>query len=445
MSRRAALRLVALLGAVVVCAPARASDPALGHKLNTSLIPRKSSRPEERASECVQRTPSFGLWDAGRKIAPGAAGHVYVVEQSDGNRLLLSDLTEGLRGWTPSGAVIPLRQAEPFFSQQITANPRSAFAFLMRGVVRYENDDLDHAVADVDEALRLDPKYVPALIVRGYLWQWRNRLDQALADLDKAIELDSRNSYAFVERGIFHYNMKSYDKALRDFEAAVDLGSRCALIYIGRGMIDLEKRDPKKAQAEFKQALELDPKHPDAFRGLASMFLMRGDTRKALAVLDQAVELDPQSPDSHGNRAVVLLSIDKYDKALEDLEEVLRFAPDSARALRERAWLLATCPDAKIRNSEQAVVSATRACELTGWNEPQCLRTLAAACAEAVDFAAAVNWQQKAIDLLLDKNPEKSECRRVLDRYKGKKPYRHVGLLEEMGLPIRRPAAKKGD
>ena len=179
---------------------------------------------------------------------------------------------------------------------------------------------------------------------------------------------------------------KEYDKALRDFQAAIDLGSSSAVIYIARGMIHLDKGDPKKAQVEFNQAVRLDPKHPDVYRGFASMFLMRGDTRKALAVLDQAVELDPQSPDSHGNRAVVLLSTGKYDKALDDLDEVIRFAPGSARAHRERAWLLATCPEAKIRNGEQAVVSATRACELTEWKEPHFLATLAAACSEAGDF-----------------------------------------------------------
>jgi len=445
MSRTATFRLVALLVAFAAGVRARASEPADLHKLKSSLLPRKSSRPQERASACVQRTPGFVLWDADRKVTPGAVGYVYLVEQSDGNRLLVSDLNEGLRGWTPAAAVIPLDQAEPFFSQQIKSNPKSVFAFLMRGVVRYENDDLDHALADVDEALRLDPKYVPALIVRGYLWQWRNRLDLAVADMDKAVEIDARNAYAFVERGIFEYNLRKYDKALRDFQAAIDLGSHCAVIYIGMGMIDLEKRDPKKAQTEFKEALKLDPKHPDAYVGLATMFLMRADTRKALAVLDQAVQLDPQSPDSHGNRAIVLLAIGKYDKALADLDEVLRFAPSSARALRERAWLLATCPDAKIRNGDLAVISATRACELTDWNEPQCLTTLAAACSEAGDFGGAVKWQQKAVDLLLDKNPKKHEYRRILDRYKAKKPYRHLGLLEEMGIPIPAQTAKKSE
>ena len=110
-----------------------------------------------------------------------------------------------------------LAEAEAFFSAQIKANPRSAFAFLMRGVVRYENDDLDHAVADLDQALKIDPKYVPALIERAYLWQWRNQLDEAIADVSMAIELDPRNSYAFVERGVFEYSKKEYDKALARF------------------------------------------------------------------------------------------------------------------------------------------------------------------------------------------------------------------------------------
>ena len=158
MSRIPALCRVSLVAAIALGASARASGPADSPKLKTSLIPRKSTRPQERASECVQRTPGFCLWDADKKITPSAAGFVYLVEQSDGNRLLLSDLNEGLRGWTPAGAVVPLDQAESFFSQQIKSNPRNAFAFLMRGVARYENDDLDHAVADLDEALRLEPK-----------------------------------------------------------------------------------------------------------------------------------------------------------------------------------------------------------------------------------------------------------------------------------------------
>ena len=202
MSTRRWAKSAAVLSVFAACAPAIATD--LGHapKLKTSVIPRKTSSARDRASEVLQKTPVFVLADAAKQITPSGAGHMFIVEKTEGNRWLLSDLNEGLRGWVLAANVVPLAQAEAFFTAQIKASPRSAFAFLMRGVARYENDDLDHAVADLDEALKIDPKYVPALIERAYLWQWRNRLDLAIADATKAIELDPKNSYAYVERGV---------------------------------------------------------------------------------------------------------------------------------------------------------------------------------------------------------------------------------------------------
>ena len=68
---------------------------------------------------------------------------------------------------------------------------------------------------------------------------------------------------------------------------------------------------------------------------------------------------------------------------------------------------------------------------------------MAAACSEVGDFDGAVRWQQKAIELVPDKNPEKREYRRILDRYRGKKPYHRLGLFEEMGLQKPRMAVAK--
>ena len=120
MCRFPTLRLVVLAVAVAVGGPGHGSELTDTPKLRTSLLPRKATRPADLASEFVQRTPEFVLWDADQKISPSAAGCVYVVEQSAGNRLLLSDLNEGRRGWVFAGTVVSL---EPGGVVLLSADP----------------------------------------------------------------------------------------------------------------------------------------------------------------------------------------------------------------------------------------------------------------------------------------------------------------------------------
>ena len=88
-----------------------------------------------------------------------------------------------------------------------------------------------------------------------------------------------------------------------------------------------------------------------------------------------------------------------------------------------RAWLLASAPDAKYRDGKKAVESATRACELTNWKESSLLAILAAACGEAGDFESAIKWQTTA-DALHSDDLEKAvgQCR--LKLFEQKRPVR---------------------
>ncbi len=53
---------------------------------------------------------------------------------------------------------------------------------------------------------------------------------------------------------------------------------------------------------------------------------------------------------------------------------------------------------------------------------PATIDTLAAASAESGDFASAVKWQSKAIELLKD-DKTKDDCRTRLKLYEQKQPY----------------------
>ncbi len=159
---------------------------------------------------------------------------------------------------------------------------------------------------------------------------------------------------------------------------------------------------------------------PDAHEARAVYFLSHGKNDKALEDLNEAVRLDPASASRLRVRARVWFEKGDFDRTLSDLNAAIRLEPTDAEAQQGRAWILATCPDPRIRNGEQAVVAATRACELTDWKVAHALTTLAAAHSETGNFAAAVEWQGKALGFVADKSPEKHEYHRLLDRYKAR-------------------------
>ncbi|MHC4538826.1 MAG: WD40 domain-containing protein [Planctomycetota bacterium] len=113
-----------------------------------------------------------------------------------------------------------------------------------------------------------------------------------------------------------------------------------------------------------------------------------------------------------------------YAKTIHDYKMALRLSPDYVPALNDLAWLLATCPKAEFRNGAEAIRHSTKACKLTGWKDYRCIKTLAAAHAEAENFQAAIKYQNEAINLLpQEKQP--TLCARYefwLKQYESGKP-----------------------
>ena len=113
-----------------------------------------------------------------------------------------------------------------------------------------------------------------------------------------------------------------------------------------------------------------------------------------------------------------------YDRAASDYERALRIDPNYPLAIGGLAWLHATARDERFRDGKQAVELATKAGELSRWKFEYSFWTLAAAYAEAGDFDAAIKWQQKAVELVVDNADGLKQAKERLALYKEHKPYR---------------------
>jgi spermidine synthase len=110
------------------------------------------------------------------------------------------------------------------------------------------------------------------------------------------------------------------------------------------------------------------------------------------------LELEPDHLGARQNLGVALDEQGKTREALEQWRDVLRRQPDQVAILNRCAWILATDPEASIRNGVEATVLAERAVRQIQGRDPAILETLAAAYAESGRFVEAVQTAQTAVN-----------------------------------------------
>ena len=168
--------------------------------------------------------------------------------------------------------------------------------------------ELDKAIVDSSEAIRLDPTDPLAYFNRGRAYDSRGAYykanlgssgrqkqqddyNKAVADFTEAIQLNPDYAGAYRHRGNAHYYESEHDKAIADFSEAIRIKPEDVLTHLLRGFAYAYKHQFDKAIADYSEAIRLDPAHAVAYynRGLA--YRARGDKVKAEADGARAREL----------------------------------------------------------------------------------------------------------------------------------------------------------
>jgi tetratricopeptide (TPR) repeat protein len=287
-------------------------------------------------------------------------------------------------------------------ARRLDALSVSQRVLFIRGVEARRSGRPDLAASVFEEILQSDPDYSEAHYNLARAQIELDRLPDAESHLRRAIELRPDFSDAHFNLAILLGRRGERAEAERHLARAaqIDPDHLPTRVLWARVLAEQGKRE--QAIVELERVLELDAATPGAHDALVTIeradaqeHARAGDFGRAAEQFDRLVVLAPEDAQAHLGRGMTLVLAGSYARAREALEASLERLPDHAALGDLLARLLATCPDASIRDGARAVAMAARVVAV----EPSVdhSETLAMALAEAGRWDEAVALQRRVL------------------------------------------------
>jgi tetratricopeptide (TPR) repeat protein len=214
------------------------------------------------------------------------------------------------------------------YSEAIRLQPNYAFAYNNRGRILEERGEYDRALSDYNTAIRLVTNQPVMFNGRGNVWFDKSEFNRALADYDEAIRLDPNYADAFNGQGNTLKGLGDFDRAIDSFSTAIRLNPGNSYFYTGRAATWQEKGEFERAIADYTMAIRFNP-HPGLpYNNRGLLWRDKGDYDRAIADFDEAIRLDPKSRTAYANRGEIWRLKGDLDRALSDQGQQIRVRPD---------------------------------------------------------------------------------------------------------------------
>lgn len=349
-----------------------------------------------------------------------------------------------------------------------------------------QNKDLDGALKNYEAAIRIDPHLVAAHNNLGIILAAKGDLEDAMWQYQVALKLDTNYAVAHYNLGSALLQRGETNEAITEFRealnidpahsetrnnpdlalpdvAATQLKTKYAQFHYSLGSALETEGQLNEAIAQYKDALALNPKYPDTSYYLALDLVKMGEVDESIRQFKNALKDNPDDAKLDNNFGITLRKAGRLDDAIVQYREALKIAPDYAQAhynlanallqkgemneaileyqtalknkpdnvmlqknLAHTIWILATSPDASVRNGTNAVAFAERANALTTGSSPLILRVLAAAYAERGNFPLAIEAGKKAMMLAIEQQnqPLQAALQQEISEYQSGSPVR---------------------
>ena len=296
-----------------------------------------------------------------------------------------------------------LEAAERTYGETLEQHPDSAAAQVGLGRVALTRREYTDAVARFERALALAPwangvHYPLALAYRGlgdtgkaeeHLQQrgdvealppdpLRQQLDELLesanaynirggraldagnyraaADLfRRGLELDPSDPSLRQRLGVALFQLGDASGAMAEFERVARTAPEHTQARFSLGVLLADQGRDREAIDHLSAALQHDPAYIQARVQLADVLARSGRADEALTHYDEALALDPTRPEPGFGAAMALVRLERYAAARDRLTQGVEASPENPMFKHALARLLASAPDARVRDGRRAM------------------------------------------------------------------------------------------
>jgi tetratricopeptide (TPR) repeat protein len=234
------------------------------------------------------------------------------------------------------------------FSEAVRIDPKYPDSYSQRGQALFKLGETERAIADYSAAIQRDPQFGAALRARGMAYLYRGQTELALADLSRAIALAESDPsllapielfYARRSRATIYGGKQDYDQEIADCTA----------------LIASYARDPMVSQVLKENYSDIGAANIVAtvYRQRAAAYVKRSNFEFAIDDLTAAVPLSSDGGYSPlVDRSKLHERMGLQDQAIADLQSALAVRPGSEEvrmALRRLGGALRPAPAAPAR------------------------------------------------------------------------------------------------
>ncbi len=245
-------------------------------------------------------------------------------------------------------------------------NPKKNYK---NGVKLAENNQLNEAIAEFDQAIQLNDAYVDAYFARGEAYEKLDKNEEAAKDYEKAAELEPSVVDYLYHSGKINYKLQNYDKALKYLTEAVTLDKsnfqafqyksfahiktndfknaivaidnalaiqNTFLCHYTRGVANDSLRNYSEAISDYNKALGLSPEFEKAYYALTKVYIENKELDKAMENANKSVLKFPNSPEAYEVRSLVYHAKNDLPAAINDLSKLETLVEDKKQVLFTR-------------------------------------------------------------------------------------------------------------